>query len=99
MRFGSWREVHLPPRSPGILNRFLESLSDGVETLLIFGNLDSLPPKFRQILPPTRQQHAQKTGLVNGGIGDADVVPHELGNHEFSLQEIGQSQRINLRWS
>jgi hypothetical protein len=85
MRFGSWLEVHLPPRSPGILNRFLESLSDDVKTLLVLGNLGSLPPKFRQILPPPRQQHAQKTGLVNGGIRDADVVAHELGNHKFGL--------------
>jgi len=59
MRFGSWLEVHLPPSSPGILNSFLEALSDDVKTLLVLGNLYGLPPKFRQILPLTRQQHAQ----------------------------------------
>jgi len=98
MRSGSWLEVHLPPRSSGILNRFLEVLSDGVKPPLVLGNLCGLPPKFWQILLSSRQQHPQKTGFVNGGVRDADVVAHKLGDHKFGLQERGQSQRINLRW-
>jgi hypothetical protein len=89
MRFGSWLEIHLAPRSPGILNRFLEVLSDDVKPLLVLGDFCGLPPKFRQVLPPGRQQHSQKTGLVNGGVSDADVVAHKLGDHKFGLQERG----------
>jgi hypothetical protein len=58
MRFGSWLETHLPPRSPGILNGFLEVLSDVVKLFFASGNFSSLPLKLRQIFPSSGQQHS-----------------------------------------
>jgi len=58
MRFGSWLETHLPPCRSGILDGFLEVLSDMVELLFTSGNFRSLPLKLRQIFPSSGQQHS-----------------------------------------
>jgi hypothetical protein len=98
MRFGSWLEIHLAPRRPGNLNRFLEVLSDVVELLFASANFRSLPLQLGQIFPTSGQQHPRKTGLVNSGIRDAYVVPHELGDHEFRFEQVSERQRINVVW-
>jgi len=49
-----------------------------------------------QVFAADGQQHVQQTRLVNGRIGNADVVPHELRNDELGFQQVGQGMRVNL---
>jgi hypothetical protein len=98
MRFGNWLEIHLPPHCACILNRFLEVLSDMMELLLAPGNFRCLPLKLWQIFASSGQQHPQKTGFINGGIRDADVIPHELSSYEIGFEQAGQCQRVNVGW-
>jgi len=89
MRFGSWLEIHLPPRCPGNLDRFLEVFSDMIELLFTSGNFHCLPLKFWQIFASSGQKYPRKTRLINSGIRDANVIPHELSDYEFRFEQVG----------